>query len=48
VIHCSDTISAVRAGLSKQLPPRSAALATGASALNVALAAIASADAKSP
>jgi hypothetical protein len=48
IIHVSDTISAAAAALSKQLPPRPAALATGASALNVVLAAIASADARRP
>jgi len=46
IVHVSDTISAAAAGLSKQLPPRSAALATGISATNVVLAAIASADAR--
>lgn len=42
IVHVSDTISAARAGLSKQLPPKPAALATGISAVNVVLAAIAS------
>ena len=46
LVHVSDTISAAAAGLSKQLPPRPAVLATGISALNVVLAAIASADAR--
>jgi hypothetical protein len=46
IVHVSDTISAASAGLSKQLPARSAVLATGISALNVVLAAIASADAR--
>lgn len=40
MIHVSDTISAASAGLSKQLPARTAALATGVSAVNVVLAAI--------
>jgi hypothetical protein len=44
VIHISDTLSAAAAGVSKQLPPRAAALATGVSAANVVLAAIASKD----
>jgi hypothetical protein len=42
VVHVSDTISAARAGLTRQLPPRPAVLATGISAANVLLAAIAS------
>ena len=42
IVHASDTISAARAGLSKQLPRRPAILATGISAANVVLAAIAS------
>ncbi|HUP33744.1 MAG TPA: hypothetical protein VM184_11965 [Gaiellaceae bacterium] len=46
IVHVSDTISAAAAGLSKQLPARSAVLATGISALNVVLAAIASTDAR--
>jgi len=46
LVHVSDTISAAAAGLSKQLPPRPAVLATGISAMNVVLAAIASADAR--
>jgi hypothetical protein len=41
LVHVSDTISAARAGLSKQLPPKPAVLATGISAANVVLAAIA-------
>jgi hypothetical protein len=44
VIHASDTASAAAAGLSKQLPARAAALATGISALNVVLAVVARAD----
>lgn len=44
IVHVSDTVSAAAAGLSKQLPPRPALLATGISATNVVLAAIASAD----
>lgn len=46
IVHVSDTISAAAAGLSKQLPTRPALLATGISATNVVLAAIASADAR--
>ena len=46
IVHVSDTISAAAAGLSKQLPPRPALLATGVSAANVVLAAIASKDAR--
>jgi hypothetical protein len=46
IVHVSDTLSAAAAGISKQLPPRAAALATGVSAVNVVLAAIASADAR--
>ena len=46
IVHVSDTLSAGAAGISKQLPPRAAALATGISAANVVLAAIASADAR--
>ena len=46
IVHVSDTLSAAAAGISKQLPPRAAALATGVSAANVVLAAIASADAR--
>lgn len=42
LVHVSDTVSAARAGLSRQLPPRPAVLATGISAANVVLAAIAS------
>ena len=42
IVHVSDTISAAAAGLSKQLPTRPALLATGISAANVVLAAIAS------
>jgi hypothetical protein len=44
VVHVSDTVSAAAAGLSKQLPARSAVFATAVSALNVALAAIARAE----
>lgn len=44
VIHVSDTISAARAGLAGQLPKRPAIVTTGISALNVALAAVASAE----
>jgi len=46
LIHASDTASAAAAGLSRQLPARSAALATGISALNVVLAWIARPDAR--
>jgi hypothetical protein len=46
IVHVSDTISAAAAGLSKQLPARPAVLATGISAANVVLAAIAGADAR--
>jgi hypothetical protein len=42
LIHVSDTVSAARAGLSGQLPRRSAVVATGISSLNVALAWVAS------
>jgi hypothetical protein len=41
LVHASDTASAAAAGLARKLPPRSAALATGISALNVALALLA-------
>lgn len=41
LVHASDTVSAATAGLSKQLPARSAVFATGISAVNVVLAAIA-------
>ncbi len=46
LVHVSDTISAAAAGLSKQLPTRLALHATGVSAANVVLAAIAGADAR--
>ena len=42
LIHVSDTISAARAGLSGQLPRKSAIVTTSISAGNVVLAAIAS------
>lgn len=42
IVHVSDTISAAASGLSKQMPRRPAMLATGISAANVVLAAIAS------
>jgi hypothetical protein len=42
LIHASDTASAAMAGLSRQLPPKAAKLATAVSAVNVALALIAS------
>jgi hypothetical protein len=44
LIHVSDTISAARAGLSGQLPRKSAIVTTGISAGNVVLAAIASSE----
>jgi len=44
LIHVSDTISAARAGLSGQLPRRSAVVATGISSVNVALAWIAASE----
>ena len=44
LIHVSDTISAARAGLSGQLPRRSAVVATGISSLNVVLAWIAASE----
>jgi hypothetical protein len=46
IVHVSDTVSAAASGIAKQMPPRAAALATGVSAANVVLAAIASADAR--
>lgn len=45
LIHASDTVSAAAAGLSRRLPARSALFATGISAVNVALAALARPDA---
>jgi hypothetical protein len=45
LVHGSDTISAARAGFTKTLPPRAAVTATAISAVNVALALIASRDA---
>jgi hypothetical protein len=42
VVHASDTVSAALAGLSRRMPVRSAALATGISAVNTALALVAS------
>jgi hypothetical protein len=44
LVHASDTASAAAAGLSGKLPARSAVFATGISALNVGLAAIARAE----
>jgi hypothetical protein len=44
LVHTSDTVSAAAAGLSKQLPARSAVFATGVSAVNVVLAALARPD----
>jgi hypothetical protein len=46
LVHVSDTISAAASGLTKQMAPRPALLATGVSAANVVLAAIASKDAR--
>ena len=45
LVHVSDTVSAARAGYTKALSPRAAATATAISAVNVALALIASRDA---
>ena len=45
LVHGSDTISAARAGLTRTLAPRAAVTATAISAVNVALALIASRDA---
>ena len=45
LVHGSDTISAARAGYTKALAPRAAVTATAISAVNVALALIASRDA---
>lgn len=42
VIHASDTLAAGLGGLRGQLPPRTAALLTGISAVNTALAIIGS------
>jgi hypothetical protein len=44
LIHASDTVSAAKAGFSKAVSPRAAATATAISAVNVALALIASRD----
>jgi hypothetical protein len=44
LVHASDTASAAAAGLSRRLPARSAVVATGISAINVALAALARPD----
>ena len=38
VIHASDTVAAALAGLTRQIPARSAVIATSISALNTALA----------
>lgn len=46
LIHVSDTVSAAKAGLTKAVSPRAAATATAISAVNVALALIASRDAR--
>ena len=45
LVHGSDTISAAKAGFTKSLAPRAAFTATAISAVNVALALIASRDA---
>ena len=45
LVHGSDTISAAKAGFTKTLPPRAAVTATAISAVNVALALIASREA---
>ena len=45
LVHGSDTISAAKAGLTRTLAPRAAVTATAISAVNVALALIASRDA---
>jgi hypothetical protein len=45
LVHGSDTISAAKAGFTRALTPRAAAMATAISAVNVALALIASRDA---
>lgn len=45
LVHGSDTISAAKAGFTKTLAPRAAVTATAISAVNVALALIASRDA---
>lgn len=46
VVHASDAASAAAAGLTRQLPSRSAAIATTVSTINLALAAVASKDAR--
>jgi hypothetical protein len=46
LVHVSDTVSAAKAGFSKAISPRAAATTTAISAVNVALALIASRDAK--
>lgn len=48
VVHASDTASAAAAGLSRRMPPRAAVLATGISAFNVVLAAIAHRESGEP
>ena len=45
LVHGSDTISAAKAGFTRTLAPRAAVTATAISAVNVALALIASRDA---
>jgi hypothetical protein len=45
LVHGADTISAAKAGFTKTLAPRAAVTATAISAVNVALALIASRDA---
>ena len=48
VIHASDTASAAFAGLTRQIPARSAVIATSISALNTALALTARAGLREP
>jgi hypothetical protein len=48
VIHASDTASAALAGLTRQIPARSAVIATSISALNTALALAACAGERRP
>ena len=48
VIHASDTASAAFAGLTRQIPVRSAVIATSISALNTALALTARAGLREP
>ena len=48
VVHASDTASAALAGLTRQIPARSAVIATSISALNTALALTARAGQRPP